>query len=256
MLEAFDIVRIATTSCDLDDGLDGLFTLFGFEIKFSGVLVEFFDIDISDEEASTAVITAETECVVVVDGWIGFNPPDIVEKDELVYDFLGSFTSFEHRVGDGDGADCFDIGFGLEEYLEFGVDFGDSVSDTPIDFFFYEILAVHKEVRDGGTVGIHYRTVKLSLVFPDRGIDEAVFAFRGILEVIVGCSVLEYGSVVTDDIDLLELLFFELAAVKFEGSGENLVKVTAVTAGSAEDIDVRVVSFEFEKFHIDSFGGV
>lgn len=145
MLEAFDIVRVATFSCDHDDGLDGLFTLFGCEIKFSGVLVEGLDIDISDEEASTAVVVTESEGVIVVYGGIGFNPPDIVEIDELVYDLLGSFTSLEHRIGDVDGADGFDIVFGLEESLGFGVDVGDLVSDTPFDFGFHEILVGHIE---------------------------------------------------------------------------------------------------------------
>ena len=102
-------------------------------------------------------------------------------------------------------------------------------------------------------MGIHYRTVKLSIVFPDWGIDESEFAFRGVSEVFGGLGVFVDGSVVTDDIDLLELLFFELAAVKFEGTGEDLVEITAVTVGTAEDADVREVGFELEKFHMDSF---
>ena len=124
MLEAFDIVRIATVSRDLDDGLDGLFTLFWSEIEFSGVRVEGVNIDKPDEESSTAVITAEAEGAIVIYGGIRFDPPDIVEKDELVYDFLGSFASLEHRVGDCDGAEGFDIAFGLEESLDIGVDIG------------------------------------------------------------------------------------------------------------------------------------
>jgi hypothetical protein len=125
MLEAFDIVRVATVSGDLDDGLDGLFALFWREIKFSGVLVEGLDIDITDEEAGTAVVVTESEGVIVVDGGIGFNPPDVIEEYELVYDFLGSFTGLEHRAGDGDGTKGFDIFYGLEESLGFGVDIGD-----------------------------------------------------------------------------------------------------------------------------------
>lgn len=125
MLEAFDIVCVATVSCDLDDCLDGLFALFGREIKFSGVLVERLDIDISDEEAGTAVVVTEAEGVIVVDGGIGFDPPDVIEEDELVYDFLGSFTGLEHRTGDADGSEGFDISYGLEESLGFGVDIGD-----------------------------------------------------------------------------------------------------------------------------------
>jgi hypothetical protein len=125
MLEAFDIVRVATVSGDLDDGLDGLFALFWREIKFSGVLVEGLDIDITDEEAGTAVVVTESEGVIVVDGGIGFNPPDVIEEYELVYDFLGSFTGLEHCIGDGDGTKGFDIFYGLEESLGFGVDIGD-----------------------------------------------------------------------------------------------------------------------------------
>jgi hypothetical protein len=102
-------------------------------------------------------------------------------------------------------------------------------------------------------VGIHYRTVKLSLVFPDGGIDESELAFRRVSEVFEGFGVLVDGSVVTDDVDLLEFLFFELAAVKFVGFGVDMVEVAAVTLGSAEDADVRVFGFELEKFHIDSF---
>ena len=113
MLEAFDIVGIATVSRDLDDGLDGLFTLFWGEIEFSGVRVEGVNIDKPDEESSTAVITAEAEGAIVIDGGIRFDPPAVIEEDELVYDFLGSFTCFDQRVGDGDGAECFDIGYGL-----------------------------------------------------------------------------------------------------------------------------------------------
>jgi hypothetical protein len=101
-------------------------------------------------------------------------------------------------------------------------------------------------------VGISYRTVKLSLVFPDGCIDETVFAFREITEVFGLRGVLVDGSVVTDDVDLLELLFIELAAVKFVEIGVGMVEVTAVTVGSAEDNDVRVVGFELEKFHKDS----
>jgi hypothetical protein len=104
-------------------------------------------------------------------------------------------------------------------------------------------------------VGILYRSVKLSLVFPDGCIDEAVFAFGVVVEVVDGLGVFVDGSVVTDDVDLLELLFLELAAVKFEGSGKDLVEVTAVTVGTAEDADVRVVGLDLEKFHGDSFGG-
>lgn len=252
MLEAFDIVRVATFSSDLDDGLDGLFTLFGFEIKFSGVLVEGLDIDISDEEASTAVVVTESEGVVVVDWGIGFNPPDVIEKDELVYDLLGSFTSLEHRIGDGDRTEGFDIFFGLEESLVFDVDIGDLESDAPFDFGFYDSFSVHKESRDCGTLGIPYRAVKLSLVFPDGSIDETEFAFIGVTEVFCGFGVFVDGSVVTDDVDLLELLFIELAAVKFEGSCEDLVEVTAVTVRATEDTDERVFGFELEKFHIDS----
>lgn len=249
----FDIVRVATFLCYRDDGLDGLVTLFGREIKFSCVLVEGLDIDISDEESSTAVVVTETEGVIVVDGGIGFDPPDVIEEDELVYDFLGGFTGLEHRIGDFDGTEVFDICNGLEESLGFGVDISDLGADLPFDFVFDDILGVHKEVRDGGTVGIHYRTVKLSLVFPDVGIGEEVFAFRGVTEVFGGLGVLVDGSVVTDDVDLLELLFVELAASKFEGTCENLVEFAVVTFGSAEDRDEREVGFELEKFHIDSF---
>ena len=198
------------------------------------------------------MVVTESEGVIVVDGGIGFDPPDVIEEDELVYDFLGGFTGLEHRAGDGDAAEGFDIDFGLEESLGFGVDIGDLGTDLPFDFVFDDILGVHKEGRDGGTVGIHYRTVKLSLVFPDGGIDEAELAFSGVAEVFRLRGVLVDGSVVTDDVDLLELLFIELTAVKFEGFGVGVVEVTAVTIGSAEDNDVRVVGFELEQFHIDS----